>query len=64
MDGKEQTVVVLDDFGLIRRRDELLYRQRMDIEILLQIGDVVAFRVLEIDPGYFFVLDNSHLSLY
>ena len=62
MDGKEQAVVILHDLGLIGGRDELLYRERMDIEILLQIGDIIAPRILKIDPRYLFVFDYFHFS--
>jgi putative membrane protein insertion efficiency factor len=58
MDGKEQAAVILHDFGLIGRRDKLLYRERMDVEILLQIVDIVVLRVFEIDP------DDSCLMIF
>lgn len=61
MDGKEQAAVILDDFGLIGRRDELLDRQRMDVEVFLQIGDIILLRIFKIDPDYFFVFDDVHL---
>ena len=64
MDGKEQAVIVLHDFGLIGGRDELLYRQRMDIEIFLEKSDVIVLRVLKIDPRYFFVFEDFHFYLW
>ncbi len=65
VDRKKQTAVVLDDFRLVGRRDELFYRQRMDVEVLLQIGDVVILRVFEIDPRDASVSDGFHrISLF
>ena len=50
VNGKKQTPVVLDDFGLIRRRDQLLDGEGMDVEVLLEVRDIIRTWVLEINP--------------
>lgn len=50
VDGKEQTTVVLDDFGLIGGGDQLLDGEGMDVEVLLEVRDIIRTRVLEINP--------------
>lgn len=61
MDREEEAVLVLDDLGLVRRRDELLDGQGMDVEVFLQVGDIVVLRILKIDPGDVLVLDGFHV---
>jgi hypothetical protein len=63
VNGKEQTALILDDFGLVGRRDEFLDGQWMNIEIFLQIGDVITLWVFKINPGYFFVFEVFHFLL-
>lgn len=58
VDRKKQTAVVLNDFGLIGRCHQFFYRQRVDIEMFLEIGDVGGFRIFKINPGEIFVLDG------
>ncbi len=57
---KEKAVVVADGLGLIGRGEKLLDRQRMDIEMLLKIEDVVVRRFFEIDPADRLVMDDFH----
>src|SRR6185369_3238054 len=64
MDRKKQAVFILHDFRLIRRGNEFFDRQRMDIEVLLEIRYVVSVRIFEIDPGDFFVLKLLHFRFY
>ncbi len=51
MHREEETVIILHDFRLIGWRHEFFYRERMHIKILLQIEDIVFFRVFEINPS-------------
>jgi hypothetical protein len=51
MNRKKQTTVVLDDFGLIGRGDQLFDSQRVDIEVFLQVRDVVFLGILKINPS-------------
>lgn len=50
MNGKKQTTVVLNDFGLIGGGDQLLDGEGMDVEVLLEVRDIIRTRVLEINP--------------
>ncbi len=62
MDREEQAVLVLHGLGLIGRRDQLLDGEGMNVEILLQIGDIGGLRIQEIDPGEISRLDDVHIS--
>ena len=62
MDRQEKTALILDDFGLIGRGHELLDSEGMDIEVLLEIGDVLITRIFEIDPGHLLESDLMHVD--
>lgn len=64
VNGKKQTAVVLDDFGLIGWRDQLFDSQRVDVEVLLKIGDIILSGVFKINPSDLFVLNGFHLFWY
>lgn len=63
MDREENALIVLEHLGLIRRRDELFQDNRVDIEILVQITDVVFRRRLEINPREVFVCQRAHVCV-
>jgi hypothetical protein len=48
---EEEAVIILHDLRLIGRGHEFLYGERMNIEILLQVEDIVFFGIFEINPG-------------
>ncbi len=60
MNRKKQTTIVLNDFGLIGRGDQFLDSEGVDIEVLLEVGDIIGTRVLEINPRKVFVLYRFH----
>lgn len=64
VDGQEQAAVILDDFRLIRRRDQLFDRERMNVEILLKIRDVDLLRIVKIDPCEILFLDDVHFRFF
>ena len=51
VDGEKKTPIVLDDFWLIGRRDELFDGERVDGKAFLEIGNIFVVRILEVDPG-------------
>ena len=51
VDGKKKTPVILDDFRLIGRRDELFDGEGMNGKVFLKIRDVFVMRIFEVDPG-------------
>ena len=50
VDREEETVVEADGFGLIRRRRKLFDRDRMDVEIFLEMENILRSRIGHIDP--------------
>lgn len=58
--GKEQAAVVLDDFRLIGRRHQLFDSKRVNIEVLLEIGNIILIRIFKINPCQMLVLDGFH----
>lgn len=60
MNRKKQTPIVLNDFGLIGRGDQFLDSEGVDIEVLLEVGDIIRSWVLEINPRKVFVLYRFH----
>ena len=50
VDGKKKTPVILDDFRLIGRRDELFDGEGMNGKVFLKIRDVFVMRTFEVDP--------------
>lgn len=62
VDGKKNTVLVTECFWLIGRRKKFFNGQRMDIEVLLQIENVVVVWFFKINPADGFVFDNFHAT--
>lgn len=60
MNREENAAIILEDPWLIRRGDEFFEDDRMDIEILVEVGDVVFGRRLEINPREVLVRECAH----
>lgn len=72
VDGEEEAVFESDGFGLIGRRRKLLDRDRMDIEVFLEMENVFRSGIGYVEPGdgaegntfHVFLFERGTLSLY